>query len=293
MPGKAEFVKTYGGIYEHSPWIAEAAFDAGAHTPEQIQSAMKMAVDAAPREKKLALIKAHPELGSKVKMAEASVKEQAGAGLDQCSPEEFAEFKKLNADYNQKFGFPFIVAVKGLTRADILKQFRERLNNEVETEFETAIVQIHKIAAFRLAAMVDPEKKERVARFEEDVKLQTLFLRSLLVGEINWLVVGLLIFLFDAKHDLLSFLGVIGYVTGAILAVPIFALVIYVACKILYMAYKKSGYLPRTDKDLMQLMWKANAFALPVIVLISWLLFSLYFESFESYTQAVSGAVHP
>lgn len=148
---KAEFLQKYGGIYEHSPWIAEAAY--GAEGIEAIHAQMKAAVDSAPHDKKLALIKAHPELGSRVKMAEASVQEQAGAGLDRCTPEEFAAFQKLNADYNKKFGFPFIVAVKGMTRQDILNAFRARMNNDLDAEFKTAIEQIHKIAWFRLSAL--------------------------------------------------------------------------------------------------------------------------------------------
>lgn len=145
---KQEFITKYGGIYEHSPWIAEAAYGAA-----DIHAAMKTAVTNASHDKKLALIRAHPELGSKVKMAEASVSEQKGAGLDQCTPAEFAEFQKLNAEYNKKFGFPFIIAVKGLTRTDILKAFRQRMNNNQAAEFETALEQIHKIAKFRLAAL--------------------------------------------------------------------------------------------------------------------------------------------
>jgi 2-oxo-4-hydroxy-4-carboxy-5-ureidoimidazoline decarboxylase len=151
MLTKAEFLKIYGGIYEHSPWIAEAAY--GAEGIEAIHAAMKAAVTSAAHDKKLALIRAHPELGSKVKMAEASVQEQAGAGLDRCSAEEFAEFQKLNADYNKKFGFPFIVAVKGLSRPDILQAFRKRMNNDPAAEFETALEEIHKIAWFRLQAL--------------------------------------------------------------------------------------------------------------------------------------------
>jgi OHCU decarboxylase len=79
------------------------------------------------------------------------VREQAGAGLDQCSPDELAAFQRLNGAYNARFGFPFIVAVKGLTRADILRQFEARLANDPQTEFDAAMREIHKIAAFRLA----------------------------------------------------------------------------------------------------------------------------------------------
>jgi 2-oxo-4-hydroxy-4-carboxy-5-ureidoimidazoline decarboxylase len=151
---REEFIKKYGGIYEHSPWIAEAAY--GAEGIEAIHAAMKDAVEKAGREQQLALVRAHPELGSKVKMAEASVREQSGAGLDRCSPEEYAEFRKLNEEYNRKFGFPFIIAVKGLTRQEILAAFRQRMHNSPEEEFPAALEQIHRIAWFRLSAL-DPE----------------------------------------------------------------------------------------------------------------------------------------
>ncbi len=153
MRDKTAFIKKYGGVYEHSPWIAEAAFDANAKTPAQIKEAMKAAVEAAPHDKQLALIRAHPDLAVAQGLTAASTSEQAGAGLNQCTPQELAEFQKLNAEYKEKFGFPFIVAVRGLQRAEILEQFRQRINNNTETEFSTALVQIHKIAGFRLSAI--------------------------------------------------------------------------------------------------------------------------------------------
>lgn len=144
------FLARYGGVYEHSPWVAEACWP----PPEDLGCAMRAVVDAAPRERKLALIRAHPELASRTKMAEASVKEQAGVGLDQCTPDEFEAFQRLNAAHNARFGFPFIYAVKGATRAEILAAFEARLANDPETEFETAIAQIHRIAGFRLADLL-------------------------------------------------------------------------------------------------------------------------------------------
>lgn len=144
------FLARYGGVYEHSPWVAEACWP----PPEDLAGAMRAVVDAAPRERKLALIRAHPELASRTKMAAASVKEQAGVGLDQCNADEFEAFQRLNAAYNARFGFPFIYAVKGATRADILAAFEARLGNDPETEFETAIAQIHRIAGFRLADLL-------------------------------------------------------------------------------------------------------------------------------------------
>jgi len=150
MGDKAAFVARFGGVYEHSPWVAEACWP----PPDNLAGAMRAVVDAAPRGRKLALIRAHPELASRAKMADASVKEQAGAGLDQCSPAEFEAFQRLNAAYNARFGFPFIIAVKGLTRADILAAFEARLANDPETEFETAMAQIHRIAGYRLADLL-------------------------------------------------------------------------------------------------------------------------------------------
>ena len=153
MRDKAAFLKTYGGIYEHSPWIAAAAFDAGADTPEKIHAAMKAAVMTAGWDRQLALINAHPDLARKAKMTDESVSEQKGAGLDQCTPEEFAEFQRLNDDYKKKFGFPFIIAVKGLNRTDILQAFRKRIANTPADEFSTALEQIHKIAWLRLTVL--------------------------------------------------------------------------------------------------------------------------------------------
>ena len=154
MSSKAEFLARFGAVYEASPWVAEGVWPDPPTDRDALAAAMAAVVDAAPREAKLALIRAHPELASRARMADASVKEQSGAGLDQCSPDEFAAFQRLNAAYNARFGFPFIVAVKGLTRADILTAFEARLANDAETEFQTAIAQIHRIAAFRLADLL-------------------------------------------------------------------------------------------------------------------------------------------
>jgi len=154
MHKKEEFLKTYGGIYEHSPWVAEAAYASGyIDTLEDLQDAMKAAVANASHDKKLALIRAHPDLVCAEKMTQESVSEQEGAGLNHCTPEEFAEFQRLNVEYKRKFGFPFIIAVKGLTRQDILHAFRNRIYNGAVAEFENALEQIHKIARFRLMAL--------------------------------------------------------------------------------------------------------------------------------------------
>lgn len=148
------FLARFGPVYEDSPWVAEAVWPDPPDDRAALAAAMAAVVDGAPRERKLALIRAHPELASRTRMAEASVKEQAGVGLDQCSPEEFEAFQRLNAAYNARFGFPFIFAVKGATRAQILAAFEARLSNDPETEFATAIAQIHRIAGFRLADLM-------------------------------------------------------------------------------------------------------------------------------------------
>ena len=159
--GREGFIARFGPVYEASPWVAEAVWPAAERgeldTPEAMAQAMRAAVDAAPRERKLALIRAHPQLAvASGAMAEASVREQKGAGLDRCSPEELTAFRSLNAAYLARFGHPFIVAVAGMSRGDILAAFAERLENDAEAEFATAIAQIHRIAGFRLAALFNP-----------------------------------------------------------------------------------------------------------------------------------------
>ena len=154
------FVARFGPVYEASPWVAEAVWPAVARgeleEPQALAQAMREAVDDAPRERRLELIRAHPQLALAGAMAEASVREQSGAGLDQCSPDELEAFRRLNAAYLARFGHPFIIAVKGLSRADILAAFARRLENDAEAEFATAMEQIHRIAGFRLAALFNP-----------------------------------------------------------------------------------------------------------------------------------------
>jgi len=154
------FIARFGPVYEASPWVAEAVWPAAARGElddrEALAQAMRETVDDGPRERRLALIRAHPQLAVAGAMADASVKEQRGAGLDQCSPDELAAFRELNAAYSARFGHPFIVAVKGLSRAEILAAFAERLENDPQVEFATALAQIHRIAGFRLEALFDP-----------------------------------------------------------------------------------------------------------------------------------------
>lgn len=163
MMSADEFVSLYAGIYEHSPWVAEeaAADAAGSGGVERIAQIMADCVDNASTERQLTLIRAHPDLAGKAQVAgeltEDSTTEQARAGLDQCSAEEYEEFQSLNDRYHEKFGFPFVMAVRDSTRAQILAAFAYRLDNDVNTEFETALAEIHKIARLRLRAMEPSE----------------------------------------------------------------------------------------------------------------------------------------
>lgn len=157
---KAEFVAAYGGIYEHSPWVAERTWVAlDDHVPEteKLQRLMADCVDNASSEQQLELIQAHPDLAGKAQVAgeltAESTEEQSRAGLDQCSAEEFARFQALNGAYREKFGFPFIKAVRDSNRIEILQAFAARLENTYDEEFETALQEIHKIAGLRLKAM--------------------------------------------------------------------------------------------------------------------------------------------
>jgi len=156
---EADFVARYGGIYEHSVWVAEEAapFVADAVDRERIAVIMADCVDNASSERQLELIRAHPDLAGKAQVAgeltEDSSSEQERAGLDQCTAEEYEQFQSLNRDYHDKFGFPFVMAVRESGRSEILAAFASRLQNDPTTEFETALAEIHKIARLRLDAM--------------------------------------------------------------------------------------------------------------------------------------------
>ncbi|HXV29111.1 MAG TPA: 2-oxo-4-hydroxy-4-carboxy-5-ureidoimidazoline decarboxylase [Sinorhizobium sp.] len=161
MSGREEFVRRFGGVFEHSPWVAERAFDRAATvglTAGNVHSALCNAFRAASPAERLAVLRAHPDLAGKLAVAgELTVDsraEQASAGLNRLSPEEHARFTKLNGAYTKKFGFPFIIAVKGLTKDDILAAFERRIDNSVEEEFETACAQVEQIARLRLKSML-------------------------------------------------------------------------------------------------------------------------------------------
>lgn len=162
MAGREEFIARFGGVFEHSPFIAERAFDAGAPveplTAHAVHDALVAVFRAASREERLGVLRAHPDLAGKLAIAgeltDDSRKEQVGAGLDRLNVQEHARFTELNAAYVEKFGFPFIIAVKGLFKDDILAAFERRIGNSADEEFATATAQVEKIALLRLKSML-------------------------------------------------------------------------------------------------------------------------------------------
>jgi urate oxidase len=155
---KADFVKRYGGVFEHSPWIAERAFDgemgAANDTAIGLHAALAAQFRAGSQEERLGVLIAHPDLAGKLAAAKRltaeSTNEQAGAGLDSLTDQERETFTQLNTNYVEKFGFPFIIAVKGLNKGQILEAFKTRINNSKDDEFATACKQVERIALLRL-----------------------------------------------------------------------------------------------------------------------------------------------
>ena len=156
----SNFLGTFGNVYELSPWVAEEVYSLlkpGIET-RVMASLMESVVNDSPDQDKLKLLRLHPDLASRlgvVDLTESSQLEQAGAGLDQCTSRELQEFQELNANYIDKFGFPFIFAVKGFQRTDILEAFRARIKHDCPTEFKTAIAQVHRIARLRLETIAN------------------------------------------------------------------------------------------------------------------------------------------
>ena len=156
------FVQAFGSIFEHSPWIAEQAFEAElgpAHdSATGLHFTLRSAFRAAPEDRRLAVLKAHPDLAGRLaaarRLTDASAEEQSSAGLDALTDDERAEFESLNRAYTERFGFPFIIAVKDNTKASILEAFRRRLQNAREDELRTAERQVERIALLRLQALL-------------------------------------------------------------------------------------------------------------------------------------------
>jgi len=155
----AAFIELLAGIYEHAQWVAEAVDgERPFATPDMLVEAMREHVESVSDHVKLALLRAHPDLAGKAARAgdvtESSRSEQAGAGLDRLSYDQFEIFQRLNDTYRTRFGFPFIIAVAGLTASDIIAAYHTRVDNTPDQEFRTALDQVHRIAGIRLAALV-------------------------------------------------------------------------------------------------------------------------------------------
>jgi 2-oxo-4-hydroxy-4-carboxy-5-ureidoimidazoline decarboxylase len=149
------FVARFGGIAEHSPWVAERAATLRPFANrEAMIAAFANVVMQADEAHKLDLIRKHPDLAGKAKLTEHSQNEQAGAGLGSLTVDEFARFTRMNDEYKARFGFPFIFAVKGATKHQILEAFEARLPNSKEAEFATALGQVCRILRFRIEAEV-------------------------------------------------------------------------------------------------------------------------------------------
>ena len=155
----SHFVRVLGGVFEHSPWVAEEASKQRPFTSlADLHHAMVAALSAADEAKQLSLIRAHPDLAGKAALAgdltADSKQEQMGAGLDRLSEEEYRRFHALNAAYKETFGFPFIIAVKGRDKESILAAFEARQRNAPQAEKVRALAEIAEIARFRLAALI-------------------------------------------------------------------------------------------------------------------------------------------
>lgn len=153
------FSAAFGDIYEHSPWIAETAWEARPFdSVDALRDAMAAAVRAAPGDRQLALLNAHPELAGREARAgsltAASAQEQAGAGLVDLSPEELTQVAEFNRAYREKFGFPFIIAVRNHTKTTIMQAMERRLGNDRQRELATALEQVFEIARIRLEKLV-------------------------------------------------------------------------------------------------------------------------------------------
>jgi 2-oxo-4-hydroxy-4-carboxy-5-ureidoimidazoline decarboxylase len=158
MPADA-FEAALSGIFEHSPWVAEQAACARPFaTIDALYATMRAIVAGSGDARQLALINAHPELAGKAavrgELTAESTREQSGAGLAQCTQEEFDKLQRLNAAYREKFGFPFILAVRGYNRAGIIANFEARVNNTRDEELRASLEQIYRIARFRIDDLV-------------------------------------------------------------------------------------------------------------------------------------------
>ena len=152
---KSEFLSIFGNVFEKSKWISEKLFDKKPFKNlESFVSEIIGIYENSDNKTVLEILNLHPELAVEKKLTADSEVEQSKANLKKCTPEEFNEFKKLNIEYKKKFNFPFIIAVKGKNKNEILNYFRERIKNSLDEEFLEAKKQVKKIATFRLEEIV-------------------------------------------------------------------------------------------------------------------------------------------
>ncbi|MGP0070643.1 MAG: 2-oxo-4-hydroxy-4-carboxy-5-ureidoimidazoline decarboxylase [Bryobacteraceae bacterium] len=150
------FVAAIGWVFEHSPWVAERAFDARPFANlDALHAAMIQQVDRATPAECLELLQAHPDLGARARLSAASSNEQSGAGLDGLTPVDFEQLQRLNTAYRARFGFPFLLAVKGSTKHDVLRALQARMEATPEDEYREALRQVYRIARFRLEGLIE------------------------------------------------------------------------------------------------------------------------------------------
>ena len=152
---KSEFLSIFGNVFEKSKWISEKVFEQKPFKNlESFISEIIRIYENSDNKTVLKIFNLHPELAVEKKLTSNSEQEQSKANLKECTPEEFNEFKKLNIEYKKKFNFPFIIAVKGKNKNEILNYFRERIKNSLDEEFLEAKIQVKKIATFRLKEII-------------------------------------------------------------------------------------------------------------------------------------------
>lgn len=152
---RVAFIAALGWIFEESPWVAERAWDKRPFsTREALHDAMTSVVSSASPEEQLALLRAHPDLGASRLMSDASIREQGDAGFDALTGWELRRLRQLNAAYTEKFGFPFVYAVKGSTKDDVLRALERRLPSTRDAEQKESLAQVFRIARFRLEEVI-------------------------------------------------------------------------------------------------------------------------------------------
>jgi len=152
---KSDFISIFGNVFEKTEWIAEKAYNSKPYKNfEELFLKMLKIFENSEKESHLEILNAHPDLVIEKKLTKDSRNEQENASLNECFEEEFKEFKKLNEEYKKKFRFPFIIAVKGKNKEEILNSFRQRITNNINLEFEEAKEQVKKIANLRLNEII-------------------------------------------------------------------------------------------------------------------------------------------